>query len=127
MTSKKLGILAGSALAGALLLGTAGLAAAQDPTATPSPTPWSGMNGAGRMGGHGGGMMGGQNGGGMMGGQMGAAGMMGGQDGTGMMGGVTLTPDQLEKMNELHDQMVASGTCDPAGMQEFHAELQSSN
>jgi Spy/CpxP family protein refolding chaperone len=110
MTSKKLGILAGSALAGALLLGTAGLAAAQDPTATPSPTPWSGMNGAG--------MMGGQNGGGMMGGQMGGA---------GMMGGVTLTPDQLEKMNELHDQMVASGTCDPAGMQEFHAELQSSN
>jgi hypothetical protein len=138
MTSKKLGILAGSALAGALLLGTAGLAAAQDPTATPSPTPWSGMNGAGMMGGqngagmmgdqNGGGMMGGQMGGGMMGGQMGGAGIMGGQmGGAGMMGGVALTPDQLEKMNELHDQMVASGTCDPAGMQEFHAKLQSSN
>jgi len=119
MTSKKLGILAGSALAGVLLLGTAGLVAAQDPTATPSPRPWSGMNGAG--------MMGGQMGSGMMGGQMGGAGMMGGQDGNGMMGGVALTPDQLEKMNELHDQMVASGTCDPAGMQEFHAELLSSN
>jgi len=120
MASKKPGILAGSALAGALLLGTAGLVAAQDPTATPSPTPWSGMTG-------GVGMMGDQNGGGMMGGQMGGAGMMGGLDGTGMMRGVALTPDQLEKMNELHDQMVASGTCDPAGMQEFHAELQSGN
>jgi Spy/CpxP family protein refolding chaperone len=128
MTSKKLGILAGSALAGALLLGTAGLAAAQDPTATPSPTPWSGMNGAGMMGDqNGGGMMGGQNGGGMMGGQNGG-GMMGAQmGGAGMMGGVALTPDQLEKMNELHDEMVVSGTCDPAGMQEFHAKLQSSN
>jgi Spy/CpxP family protein refolding chaperone len=128
MTSKKLGILAGSALAGALLLGTAGLAAAQDPTATPSPTPWSGMNGAGMMGDqNGGGMMGGQNGGGMMGGQNGG-GMMGAQmGGAGMMGGVALTPDQLEKMNDLHDQMVASGTCDPAAMQEFHAELQPGN
>ena len=116
MTSKKLGIVAGSALAGALLLGTAGLAAAQDPTATPSPNPWSGMTGgAGMMGGGmagGAGMMGGASvsGGGMMGGA--GAGTMGGQMGTG-----TMTSDQL----------VASGTCDQAQMQELHAQHHPSN
>lgn len=125
MASKKLGILAGSALAGTLLLGTAGLVAAQDPTATPSPTPWSGMTGgAGMMGG---GMSGGT---GMMGGGMSGDGMMGGA-GAGMMGGHmgtgTMTSDQLEQMDKLHDQMVASGTCDQAQMQELHAQHHPSN
>ena len=62
-------------------------------------------------------MMGGQMGAGMMGGQMGA-GMMGGQ-----MGAGTMTTEQLEQMDALHDQMVASGTCDPAQMQQLHAQL----
>ena len=121
MASKRIGILAGSALAGALLLGTAGLVAAQDPTATPSPAPWSGMTGgAGMMGG---GMAGGGMGAGMMGSSgMGGAGMMGGQMGTG-----TMTSDQLEQMDKLHDQMVASGTCDRAQMQELHAQHHPSN
>ena len=56
MTTKRRGLVAGSMLAGALLLGTAGLAAAQDPTTTPTPNPaWGGA-----------GMMGGQGGAGMM-------------------------------------------------------------
>ena len=107
MASKRIGLVAGGLLAGGLLLGTAGLVAAQDPTATP-----------------GGGMMGGQNGGGMMGGQNGG-GMMGGQNGGGMMGGQmgTLTADQLEQMDALHDQMIESGVCDPAQMPAFHAQL----
>jgi Spy/CpxP family protein refolding chaperone len=108
MASKRIGILAGGALAGALLLGTAGLAFAQDPTPT---------SGAGSS-----------SGAGMMGGQ-GAAGMMGGQGAAGMMGGAmdhgSLTPEQLQKMDALHDQMVASGTCDPAQMQQLHTEIQS--
>jgi hypothetical protein len=54
-----------------------------------------------------------------MGGQMGA-GMMGGQMGAGMMGANTMTSDQLAQMDALHDQMIASGTCDPALMQSFH-------
>ena len=126
MTSKKLGILFGSALAGTLLLGTAGLVAAQDPTTTPSPTARSGMTGgAGMMSG---GMAGGA---GMMGGAgMGGAGMMGGA-GAGMMGGQmdtgTMTSDQLEQMDKLHDQMVASGTCEQAQMQEHHAQHHPSN
>ena len=85
MTSKRIGLVTGGMLAGALLLGTAGLVAAQDPT-------------------------------GMTGGQMGA-GMMGG----GQMG--TMTADQLEQMDALHDQMIESGVCDPAQMQAFHAQL----
>jgi len=121
MASKRIGLMTGGLLAGALLLGTAGLVAAQDPTTTPSPTTvgpggmMGGQNGAGMMGG--GGMMGGQNGGGMM----------GGQNGTGMMGGRmgTMTAEQLEQMDELHDQMLESGVCDLARMQEFHAQLNS--
>ena len=88
MASKRIGLMTGGLLAGALLLGTAGLVAAQDPTATPSPT----MVGPG----------------GMMGGQMG-----------------TMTADQLEQMDALHDQMIESGVCDPARMQELHAQLNS--
>jgi hypothetical protein len=114
MTTKRIGILAGGALAGVLLLGTAGLVLAQDPTPSPTASPsW----GPGMMGGAG--MMGGQMGAGMMGGQM-SAGMMGGQ-----MGAGTMTSEQLEKMDALHDQMVAFGTCDPAQMQQFHAQIQS--
>jgi len=118
MASKRIGILAGGALAGALLLGTAGLALAQDPT-----PPMGG--GSGMMGG-GSGMMGG--GSGMMGG---GSGMMGG--GSGMMGSGSgmdpgnMTADQLEQMGKLHDQMVESGTCDPAQMQQLHDQIQSSN
>ncbi len=113
MASKRIGILAGGALAGALLLGTAGLALAQDPSPSPSASSSWGA-----------GMMGGQNGAGMMGGagKMGGNGMLGGQMGRG-----TLTPEQLEKMDALHDQMVASGTCDPAQMQQFHTQTQSGN
>ena len=115
MASKRIGLLTGGLLAGALLLGTVGLVAAQDPTATPTPSS-TGVNP--------GGMMGGQMGTGMMGGQMGT-GMMGGQMGTGMMGGQmgTMTAEQLEQMDALHDQMIESGVCDPAHMQAFHAQL----
>ena len=93
MASKRIGILAGGALAGTLLLGAAGLVFAQDPT--PSPSAGSGMMGGSGMG--------------------------------GQMGHGNLTPEQLEKMDALHDQMVASGTCDPAQMQQFHAQLHSGN
>ena len=67
--------------------------------------------------------MGGQNGAGMMGG----GGMMGGQNGAGMMSGQmgTMTAEQLEQMDEFHDQMLESGVCDLAGMQDFHAQLNS--
>lgn len=103
MRSKRLRILAGGALAGTLLLGTAGLVAAQDPTPTPSPS----MGGAGMIGGAG---------------MMGSAGMMGG---AGTMGGAmspgTMTSEPMEQMYALHDQMVASGACDPAQMRQFHA------
>ena len=88
MTSKRLGILAGGALAGTILLGGAGLVAAQDPTPTPSMGP------------------------GMMGGQMGPG---------------TMTSDQLQQMSALHGQMVASGACDPAQMQAFHAQHHPTN
>jgi len=110
MASKRTAILAGGALAGAILLGTAGLALAQDPSPSPSGTPTWGP-----------GMMGGQWGSGMMGNQSGA-GMMGGAYG-GMMG--TLSPDQLEQMDALHDQMLENGTCDPTQMQQFHQQLES--
>ena len=94
MASKRIGLVTGGLLAGALLLGTAGLVAAQDPTA---------------------GTPGGQMGAGMMGGQMGA-GMMGGQMGT-------MTAEQLEQMDALHDQMIRSGVCDPAQMQALYSQL----
>jgi hypothetical protein len=115
MASKRIGLVTGGLLAGALLLGTAGLVAAQDPTATPTPGPTTVSPG---------GMMGDQMGAGMMGGQMGA-GMMGGQMGAGMMGGQmgTMTADQLDQMNALHDQMIENGLCDPAQMQAIHSQL----
>ena len=94
MTTKRVGMLAGTVLSGALILGTAGLTLAQDPTPTPSTSPGSEMPG----------------------------GMMGG--GTGMMGGGTgmMSADQLRQMTSLHDQMVTSGTCDSAQMQQMHAQ-----
>src|SRR3989304_9516026 len=97
MATKRIGTLAGGALAGALLPGTAGLALAQDPTPP--------------MGG----------GSGMMGG---GSGMMG--SGSGMDPG-NMTADQLEQMGKLHDQMDESGRCDPAQMQQFHDQIRSSN
>ncbi len=59
MTSKRVSLFAGTILGGALLLGTAGFALAQDPTATPSPSVTRGTFG---------GMMGSQGVQGMMGG-----------------------------------------------------------
>ena len=106
MASKRIGLVTGGLLAGALLLGTAGLVAAQDPTPTPTPNPTAVGPG------------------GMMGGPMGA-GMMGGQNGAGMMGGQmdSMTAAQLEQMDALHDQMMESGVCDPGHMQAFQAQL----
>ena len=50
MITKRQGFIASGVLAGALLLGTAGLAAAQDPTGSHAPNPmWTGP-GAGQMG-----------------------------------------------------------------------------
>ena len=56
MTTKRVNLLAGTILGGALLLGTAGLVLAQDPTPGPSPsadwrTPATMMGGQGMMGG----------------------------------------------------------------------------
>ena len=50
MTSKRLGFLTGGLLTGALLLGTAGLALAQDPGSTPTASP-TGIGPGGMMGG----------------------------------------------------------------------------
>ena len=75
MITKRQGFIASGVLAGALLLGTAGLAAAQDPTGSHAPNPmWTGP-GAGQMGAG----MSGQMGAGMSG-QMGAMGTDGAYD-----------------------------------------------
>jgi hypothetical protein len=57
---------------------------------------------------------------------MGNAGMM---NGAGMMGnaGTAMTSAQLEQMDALHDRMVATGACDPAQMQQLHAQHHPSN
>ena len=102
MTSMRTGLLTGGLLAGTLLLGTVGSVAAQDHSTTPTPSPTGVAPG------------------GMMGGQNGAA-MMGGQNGGGMMG--TMNADQLKQMTTLHDQMVQTGVCDPAQMQDLHVQL----
>lgn len=104
MTLKRQGLITGGVLAGVLLLGTAGLAAAQDPSSSPTPNPmWTGP-GAGMMGAG-------------MSGQMGATMMDGGQMGAGMSG----------QMQAQHDQMVASGACDDAQMDAMHAQHHPTN
>ncbi len=105
MTSKRLGFLTGGLLTGVLFLGTAGLAAAQAPTTTPTPSPTAVAPG---------GMMGGQNGAGMMGGQNGA-GMMGGQMGA-------MSADQLKQMAAIHNEMAKGGALDFSQMQALHAQ-----
>lgn len=93
MTSKRVSLFAGTILGGALLLGTAGLALAQDPTATPSPSVTRGTFG---------GMMGGQSG-------------QGGQGVQGMMGGM-----DAGDIGAMHRAIGQSGTCDPKLMQSIH-------
>ena len=99
MASKRIGLIAGGILAGGLLLGTAGLVAAQDPTASPSASPtsagWSGM--------------------------MGGSGKM---SGSGMMG--QMDADDIQAMTTMHQAKTANGTCDPAQMTQLHAHMQSS-
>ncbi|MBI3746308.1 MAG: hypothetical protein HY264_07255 [Chloroflexi bacterium] len=120
MASKRIGLIAGGIIAGGLLLGTAGLVAAQDPTASPSAGPTTSgsagmMGGSGTMGSGSAGMMGGS---GMMG--SGSAGMMGGS-GMGQM-----DADDIAAMTALHQSMAANGTCDPAQMTQLHAQMHSS-
>jgi len=94
MSRTRIGLVGAGMLAGSLLLGTAGLALADAPPATPTPSPTWTMPGGGMMNGqNGGGMMNGQNGGGMMNGQNGG-GMMNGQNGH-------CDPDLMQSM---HDQ-----------------------
>lgn len=101
MNTTRRGLSAAGMLAGAILLGTAGFAAAQDPTASPAASPaWSGS-----------GIMNGQMGSGMTGGQM------NGQMGSGMM-----TPELLQQMDAIHDQMVTSGGADGGQMDALHAQ-----
>ena len=127
MTTKRVNLLAGTILGGALLLGTAGLVFAQDPMTSPSPSATSGMSG-GMMGGQGQGqgMMGGQGQGqgqGMMGGQ--GQGMMGGQgQGQGMMGG-GMSAGQMPDMAAMHAAMGGDGNCDPELTQSMHQQYQS--
>ena len=97
MTTKRNQLLMAAPLAAGILLATAGFAMAQDPNS----------------GAPAGGMMGGQSG----------VGMMGGLPGVGMMG--NLSADQLQKMRDLHDEMLASGRCDPADMAELHQDRSS--
>ena len=96
MASKRLGFLTGGLLTGALLLGTAGLALAQDPTTTPTPSPTA----------------------------VAPAGMMGGQNGAGMMGGQngTMSADQLKQMAAIHNEMAKGGALDFSQMQALHAQ-----
>lgn len=90
MASKRIGLVTGGLLAGALVLGTAGFTAAVDPTAAPAASP-DAIGPGGMMG----------------------AGMMGGRMGAGMMGG------QMGRMDAMHAQMTQSGVCDPAQMDSF--------
>jgi hypothetical protein len=91
MTTNRVRLVGGAILTGVLLLGTAGLALAQDPTASPG-SDWTGS----------GGMMGGQ-------GMMGSGGMMG-----------SLNADKLNAMSAMHARMTASGRCDPEDMNAMH-------
>ena len=105
MATKRINTLAGTILGGALLLGTAGLALAQDPGTDPSPRTVPGMSGGMMSGGmSGGAMSGGMSGGAMSGGMMGGQGMDGAQ------------------MAAMHASMGQDGTCDPALMQSMHQQ-----
>jgi len=96
MASKRTGLIAGGILA--LLVGTAGLAAAQDPTPAGRP----GMNGVNGM-------------------MNGANGMMNGANGMG-----TMDADHLALMTAMHESTAAGGACDPALMQQMHQQVQPS-
>lgn len=107
MNMKRTNLLAGSLLGGALLLGTAGLALAQDPTSTPTPSPAARTPG---------GMMNGQ--------AMGAGkGMMNGQ---GMGAEQGMMNGQMPDMTAMHAAMTKDGTCDPASMPSMHDQNQPS-
>ena len=108
MATKRINILAGSILGGALLLGTAGLAFAQDPTAVPSPRTVPAMSG-------------GMSGGMMSGGAMSGGAMSGGAMSGGMMSGQGMDSAQMAAM---HASMGQDGTCDPALMQSIHQQFQ---
>src|SRR3970040_2116685 len=97
MASKRTGLIAGGILA--LLVGTAGLAAAQDPTPAGRPGMRSGANG----------MMNGANG------------MMNGANGMG-----TMDADHLALMTAMHESTAAGGACDPALRQQRHQQGQPS-
>lgn len=94
MNAKRTNLLAGTILSGALLLGTAGVVFAQNPTATSSPSTTSGM-GSGMMGG--------------------GVGMM---NGAGMMGGM-----DAENMASMHKAVGAHANCDPTLMQTMHKQM----
>lgn len=131
MNTKRVGILAGTILSGALLLGTAGLVFAQGPTTSPSPSATSGMSG-GMMSDQG--QMRGQIQGQMRGqiqrmmsrqGQMSSQGqgMMSGL-GQGAMGGGMGT-GQMPDMTAMHAAMGQDGTWDLKLMQSMHRQAQS--
>ena len=119
MNTKRVSILAGTILSGALLLGTAGLVFAQGPMTSPSPSATSGMSG---------GMMSDQ---GQMRGQMGGQGQMRGRiqgmmsgQGLGTMGG-GMGAGQMPDMTAMHAAMGQDGTWDPKLMQSLHQRFQS--
>lgn len=93
---KRTNVFAGALLGGVLLVGTAGLALAQDPVAPP-PSPVTGMSG------------------GMMGGDMNPAGMSHG----GMM--VDMNPAGTSGMGDMA-RMGTDGSCDAGAMQDLHAQ-----
>ncbi len=102
MTSKRVTIFAGTMLGGALLLGTAGLAVAQDSATSPVPSATAGWVG---------GMMGGQSVQGMMSGLGTSGGMMGGQSVQGMMSGM-----DAGHIAAMHRAMGQNGICSPTLM-----------
>ena len=89
MTTKRTNVLAGTLIGGILLLATAGLVLAQDPTSTPTPSSMAGTCSA--MGGQG--MMGGQ---GLMGGQVSEMNAMH----EAMGEGGTYSPELMQSMHE---------------------------
>jgi hypothetical protein len=93
MTTNRVRLFGGAILTGALLFGTAGLALAQDPTASPAPN-WTDPGGSGMTGGQG---------------------MM--TEGHGMTGGSGMMDSQtmIGAMGMMHTSMKASGTYDPSG------------